>query len=150
MKKYLFLACFILSPAWCMDYERICREQGEKIGDGEGHSTISQECIDFAKSLSNSSQKYRAPDGNLEIIGYLNYIIIEKNFRTDPKLPPPSREILAGTMTKIEEVKSLTFDKAKNEITVVDSISGQTLVFSLKVVGNIAPHSIVEPAPRLP
>lgn len=135
MKTFIsfFLFLFALN-AFAAEEIAICEKEGRKYGDGNGNDTISAECIELFMKSAGIRQKDKSQDGNTEVYGYKNIILIRQK---DHDL-----KIIAGKFTELENIKAVTLDDKNNEVAVLEE-SGDILVFSSVIDGNVGPKRVL-------
>ncbi len=99
-----------------------CDQQISSFGDGKGNDYIEKSCIKEVKENSVISN-------HPELFGSGGLLI----FRD---------KIFAGEYTTLSAIKSLSYQKRREEIAVLDG--DRILIFSAKLSGNVAPLRILE------
>jgi hypothetical protein len=103
-------------------YAQDCQEQVLDYGSGKGKDLIEKACLDevIDKSVISNHKM---------LFGYKN-IVLFKN------------QIYAGTYTKLQKVRSLSYNAQREEFAVLDGDS--VLIYSATVPGNVAPIRVLQ------
>lgn len=109
-----------------------CEKAAAGFGDGEGNDTIPAECFKTAEKLALPAAKKSYPEHKVNIIGLKNIVFVNNN-------------VIAGEYTKLEDVIAVSFDEKNNEIAVLER-SGDVLIFSARITGNVAPLRVIRHA----
>lgn len=147
MSKCLSQNIFALLICWpllcsAVD-ETTCFFQAQEYGAGANLSYIDQACLDLARASADVRSVFLDETKSLKIIGYHNMImVVDEKIYSDISMliaAGPRIRYIAGTETRLNHIESISYDKVKEQITVKDQDSNETLVFDAKAFGNIAP-----------
>ncbi len=111
-----------------------CVDSGYQYGDGKGTALYLDQCYSMAQEQGDiklirvsALEKWRA-------VAFKNMIFIENK---EKALEKP--EVQAGSSTGLTNVVAMDFDEYNKELFVINGEDGEILVFTLNIIGNVAP-----------
>lgn len=128
----LFLCHSFLGVGFAQQ-EGDCRDQGSRVGNGEGHDEILPDCVSLFKSKAATGAYKKNVLGNTEVYAYKNIIFFEDQ---------SGISIITGKSSGLKDVESFVIDELNKEIVVLEK-SGAVLTFSTLHKGNIGPKRIL-------
>ncbi len=128
---FSLLICFS-SGAESWDH---CSLQVSHFGSGNGKSVFDDSCRELVKKSSPNEAQYIGK--NFSVYAYENVVVVEK--KNGSKL----NTLLAGEMTRLRNISSITVDEDKAELYVLLS-DGIVHFYSLNMLGNVAPMRVLK------
>lgn len=124
--KTFFLIFLFLIPSLAFAQ---CEKAAAQFGNGEGHDFIPVECRKTAEKLAQAPAKKSYKNGQIHVLGVKNIVYVND-------------QIIAGEYTLLRDVIAVSFDEVHNEVAALER-SGDILVFSSKITGNVAPLRVI-------
>lgn len=117
-----------------------CRIEASTFGPKSSVKRISDACIEEARGAAalNSELLDSSLDGSVAIFGHKNYIVID--------LGKPKLSFVAGKMSGLKSILSLSVSDDGNQIAVLNKVSNsksEILLFNTDLLGNVAPAGVI-------